>query len=475
VALLLWLGFYGVGIGLAVALLSLPWAQIQFEGSVGISGLLCGLGALSVLWALFPRFEKFVPPSDPLDRAAFPRVSGLISDIANRVGHPEPEELYLTPQANAFAGRRKPNWHSRGRSIVGVGLVLFEIFERDELASVVAHEMGHHRSGDVLMGPWIYRIRRAIGGALDRLGGSSFWLHLPFVGYGALFMRITRRTSREQELAADTLAARVCGSAATATALVRVHHLAPLWDAYWEGEVVPVLNRGFRPPLLEGFRSLLRLPKVREQLATLARKHEDRPPSPTDTHPPLAERLAALGESTGVHAEAAPPEAARHWFDDPDAAELAVVRSVMTNPDRVLPVVSWAEVGEKVWIPHWKKMLAELGDAFDGVTLERLPALALDPIPLGAQMGALAIFSPEAERRRLHRLLGAWLAVTLHGAGFTATAEPGAEVRLDRDGLSIEPDAIVSELAAGGIAAAEWQARCAAIRARPALPETSAQ
>jgi hypothetical protein len=122
-----------------------------------------------------------------------------------------------------------------------------------------------------------------------------------------------------------------------------------------------------------------------------------------------------------------------------------------------------------------EKDVGEFEGAFEGVTLERLPALALDPTPLASQLGALAILSPEAERRRMHRLLGAWLAVTLHGAGFTATAEPGAEVRLDRDGLSIEPDTVVRDLGAGNIAAADWQTRCTALGARPALTETGAQ
>jgi hypothetical protein len=78
-------------------------------------------------------------------------------------------------------------------------------------------------------------------------------------------------------------------------------------------------------------------------------------------------------------------------------------------------------------------------------------------------------------RRRVHRMLGAWLAVTLHGAGYTAIADPGAEVRLARDGSTIEPDAIVRDLAAGKIAPADWEARCAAIRARPAPPAEAAR
>src|SRR5688572_3102674 len=111
VALALWLGFYAVGLGVALALFWLPRAQVVYEGYLGLSGILCALGGLSVLWALFPRFEPFEPPSEALDRAALPRFGGLVGDVAARVGHPEPKDLFLTHDANAFAGQRKRRWY----------------------------------------------------------------------------------------------------------------------------------------------------------------------------------------------------------------------------------------------------------------------------------------------------------------------------------------------------------------------------
>jgi Zn-dependent protease with chaperone function len=463
VALALWIGFYVVGIGLAVALLSLPFAQGRVEGTIGLSGLASGLGGLSVLWALFPRFQPFQPPSEALDRAKFPQFGELVDDIARRVGHARPQDLFLTAEANAFAGSRKSGWLSRRRSVVGVGLVLFEICDGDELASVVAHEMGHHFAGDVALGPWIHRIRRAIAGALERMEGSNFWLHLPFVAYGELYLRITRRASREQELAADALAARACGAPATAAALARLHRLAPLWEAYWDGEVVPLLNMGFRPPLLDGFRRMMKLPTVREDLEKIARAADERQPSPVDTHPALAERLLALDSSDDVHRRDPPAEGVRAWFDDPEAAELVVVRSVLKDPATPLATVTWEEAGEKAWIPHWKKAIAELGDAFDDLTLARLPVVTADPTLLSDRLPGLAVLSPLALRQRVFRLLAAWLAVQLHGRGFTVRAEPGAEVSLVRDGLSIETGATVRALADGTLAPVAWRERCAAL------------
>jgi Zn-dependent protease with chaperone function len=463
VALALWLGFYVLGIGLAVALVSLPYAQGRFEGTIGLSGLASALGGISVLWALFPRFQPFQPPSEALDRGKFPRFGELVDDIARRVGHAQPQDLFLTPEANAFAGSRKSGWLSRRRSMVGVGLVLFEICDRDELSSVVAHEMGHHFAGDVALGPWVHRIRRAIAGALERMEGSNFWLHLPFVGYGELFLRITRRTSREQELAADALAARTCGAPATAAALARLHKLAPLWEAYWDGEVVPLLNLGFRPPLLDGFRRMMKLPSVREDLEKIARSADERPPSPADTHPPLTERLLALGARDEFQREA-PEEGARTWFDDPAAAELVVIRSVLKDPATPLAPVAWEEAGEKVWIPQWKKIISELGDVFDDLTLPRLPVVTADPSLISDRLpGTLAVLSPQALRQRMFRLLAAWLAVQLHGRGFTVSAQPGAEVILTRDGVSIETGATVRALADGTLAPAAWRDRCAAL------------
>jgi len=454
-AVVLWLGFYGLGFAVAAALLALPWLQLEYQGEIGYAGGLCALGAVSIAWAMLPRFWKADPPPDPSDPTSYAELARLVRDVASRVRHPEPEQVFLSHDANAFAGRfKRPNGRGR-QSVVGVGLPMLEILSREELMSVIAHEMGHHTAGDVLLGPWVYRIRRLIGESLERLEGSSFWLHLPFVAYGNLFLRLTRRTSREQELSADALAARVCGTRATATALGRIHRLGSLWDAYWIHEVVPLLNLGFRPPLVAGFERMLRQPKRRAEIEATVTRLTDQDPSPTDTHPTLEERLQALNEK-----DEDPPRGdnAISLLADLDAAEIVVVRSVMQDPTKDLKPIAWDDVAEKALLPAWKGFVAELGDALREMSPSVLPA-TLRSVPTFVERlpaAGIAVWSPAAERRRALRVLSAWLSVHLHEKGFAIVAEPGAEVRLVKGDVVIEPVAVVRDLADGKLSAEDW-------------------
>ena len=178
----------------------------------------------------------------------------------------------------------------------------------------------------------------------------------------------------------------------------------------------------------------------------------------------LAERLAALDTSEELASRAPPAHGARVWFDHLDAVEQVVVRSILKNPDRVLRPITWDEVGEKVWIPHWRGVLSELDGALGGVSLSALPALVQDPTQLVARLPrGLAILSPQAERQRARHLLRAWLAVHLHDAGFAARAEPGAAVHFEHNGEILEPDVVLRNLADGKLTAEGWQARCVAV------------
>jgi Zn-dependent protease with chaperone function len=62
------------------------------------------------------------------------------------------------------------------------------------------------------LAPWIYKTREAIIRTVRQLSGNSSVLHLPFVWYGQVFLRVTQAISRRQEFAADALAARTVGA-----------------------------------------------------------------------------------------------------------------------------------------------------------------------------------------------------------------------------------------------------------------------
>src|SRR5215813_6253419 len=75
-------------------------------------------------------------------------------------------------------------------------------------------------------------------------------LRLPFLLYGRLFMRVTQAVSRRQEFVADQLAARIVGAQPLASALRSGAAASMGFRSYWSHEYLPVLNAGYRPPLM---------------------------------------------------------------------------------------------------------------------------------------------------------------------------------------------------------------------------------
>jgi len=349
---------------------------------------------------------------------------------------------------------------------VGLGLPLFAMLDQDELASVVAHEFGHHTAGDVALGPWLYGTRLAIGTALERLEGSAFWLHLPFVAYGNLFLRITRSTSREQELSADRLAASCFGAASTATALLRVNDIDMTWPVYWDGEVIPVLERSRLPRVLEGFErftaELEKRPKVVEDLARLKRESRQEASKPLDTHPSLRERLIALGTPDAASRRGA--RSSLQLFDDVAVAEKQIIQSILRDPNMPLEAFEWDAAAEAVWLPSWMDTIGPYREMFARIPPSAIPDALADAARWAPLLRAgVAFLSPQAERKRLSGLLGVHLAVRLHELGFTFTCAPGAAPSASKDGASVEPFVVVSDLEKGELSAADWKATCAKI------------
>ncbi len=130
---------------------------------------------------------------------------------------------------------------------------------------MLAHQFGHYHSGDVKIGPWIYKTRSAIGRTIAKLHDSS--LQKVFVAYGNIFLRVTHAVSRRQEFIADEVAAHAAGAAAMASALRKVHGSALAFNNYWRAGVSPLLNSGFLPPLVAGFARFVQAESVSSQVA----------------------------------------------------------------------------------------------------------------------------------------------------------------------------------------------------------------
>lgn len=459
--LLAWAGFHVLGLMLCFALLWIPWAQIAYGSGPDLGGCLAGLGAIWVLWGLRPRFARAKERDEPLSAERHPKLHALVAEVARRAGHPAPHELHLLPYANAYAGRHGA-FLGKARSMVGIGLPYLAWLDQPAVEAIIAHELGHHLSGDVRLGPWVHRTRSLMGQALDHLEGSGFWLDLPFVGYAHAFLHYSLGVSRAQELAADAVSARVAGASAAARALVVTDERSSAWEAYLRTEIIPMLEAGFLPQLLLGFRHF-------EAAVGDARKSREASSEPKerasryDTHPALEERLSALGVVRPAKVEMA---GALELLEATSEAEEYVLRRMLVDEARPLRALPWEAAGTELWLPRFRARLGPHANALAPLSPEQLPhAVArIDEWSDRLRTG-LALFSSEAKRRHAVMLFGTWFLVYLADLGFEIEALPGWPVRAKRSGTVIDPFGEVSALFDGKVDSARWLQRCSLIRA----------
>jgi len=103
-----------------------------------------------------------------LDRASAPAIHGIVEQLADRAEIPMPK-LYLVDQAqpNAFATGRDPQ-----HAALSVTSGLLRIVDHEELAGVLAHELGHIKHRDTLT----MTITATIAGAIGMLANFAFFL-----------------------------------------------------------------------------------------------------------------------------------------------------------------------------------------------------------------------------------------------------------------------------------------------------------
>lgn len=334
-AVVLTIAFYALSLGTAAALAYLPFSA----GRISRGGVACLIAAALIVWSVLPRRDRLLAPGPRLDPAQQPRLFKLIGSLARVTGQPVPADVYLLPDANAWV-------EQRGR-VLGLGFPLLQALSVSQLRAVLLHEFGHFHGGDAGVASWIHRTRLAIARAHASLSGFGSPLHLLFEGYGRLFLRVTLKIARHQELVADRMAGEIGGARALIDGLLRLHEAASAWDAYWWGRVVPLLRTGYLPPLAAGFGDFLRMPCVAESAReSVARELETGTPHPYDSHPPLRVRIAAL-KPLDRPVRAADDLPALHLLERlPELERLlvAVVTVSLPGSARKLKPIAWSAV-----------------------------------------------------------------------------------------------------------------------------------
>ena len=303
-----------------------------------------GLFALAILACSFSIVFALVTGSTPSFLAAVGILvagAALIATIrALRVQVPEPDGLLLTREdapdlfrlidvichkvvAVPFATvkingdfklgiQQIAQWGVFGgyRNHLHIGAPLLLALSADEFCALLAHEIAHLGGNRRQFGAWIYRLRKTWNLLLPKFAqpANAFDRALGFYHrwYAPWCNAYSFALARNHEYEADHLAAWVTSAATLGRALIQVELATRfLADIYWArflGRVEEAPEPPYKPYSLlpRAFKILEKEPLRQQWLTEALRRYA----AENDTHPSLAERLAALDVAPQVPAPA---------------------------------------------------------------------------------------------------------------------------------------------------------------------------
>jgi len=420
-------------------------------------------GAALIAWAVVPRKTNSPLDGIPLNSAQQPYLAAFLEEVAQRTGQPVPSLVLLTADARTATGFYSGFAGIGSQRVLSIGLPYFAVLERDELAALLAHELGHFYKGSMFAWAWIVETQKAVARLFSALERWAAWLIPLFQLLLEPFVRACLAASRQQELAADRFAAEHYGSDVVQRVLAKNQRLSFQFHIFFESEMLPLLRAGWAPPLLQGFtdfgrrfRSGTVLNFLHEVPVELMHESD----SPADeagyqTHPSIQARIDAVERQ---------PEAADVTSDPAqtllkDLDELEARLMAWEARKRGLPKaqpLAWNAVLSRFHRPRWE--VAGEGHEFEGRTVAQLPEIidASGVELVGSQFA-------NGVRERLQQVAET-LCAALERDGWQADLRaPGAPLIMRKGDQRLEPFSAISRLAWKQIAFFEWEDECAAL------------
>jgi Zn-dependent protease with chaperone function len=187
------------------------------------------------------------------------------------------------------------------RSVLMLGVPMLAVLDRQQVLAIIAHEFGHFSRRHGRMGHWLYRARVGWLEFAQHVGDSDLVIDKAAIGYARWFVPFFSVRcfvhSRRCEYEADSDAALAAGNGPLAQALTRIAVLSHLWDRGLSRFIRSWQRASAEPPanFHERFAELAQSQSPSQLNAWLNEALAERV-SWIDTHPTLAERLAAIAQ-----------------------------------------------------------------------------------------------------------------------------------------------------------------------------------
>ncbi|OYU07459.1 MAG: peptidase M48, Ste24p [Pseudomonas sp. PGPPP1] len=405
--------------------------EIKLMAVLGVVAVFC----LYSIWLLLKQLRYMLGmfKAEPLEMFGLavtpedaPGLWKQVNELAERLGALPPDHIVVSLTQGFYvtssdASVLPSNTPLRGRTL-HLPFLHLGLLSQDEVCAVIGHELAHFAGEDTEYSqrflPIYDGVQRSLGAlaqtmlASDAIQGR---LMRPSFRFGVYFMEhfdhAVNHWSRERELLADAAGARLVGSAAAASALLRVSVLhAPLDNAListWENAAKADLPSA----VLTAMQAVeLHLPPEALEI------HQ---PHPTDSHPSNGERLQALQVTLedavhsavrAVDAEAADAQIDR-YFSAPRTVRGALSRDLVDTlaseesaHTHLLQTLATATEGERSLREggQWRgALMAVLGLPFLLLALfaisrpwlapERLKGTPLSALGAGACLGIIGV------------------------------------------------------------------------------------
>ncbi len=268
--------------------------------------LYIGAGVLALVllvWMVRPAFHF---DGQAIAKADAPALHEMVESLRQHLDVPGMPVIVLDDSFNAGALQLRGAFGLFGGGFVlYIGVPLLCGLTREQLSAVISHELGHFSRRHGRFGHYIYRTRQGWSAYADYVTEEDSAFDKGLSAFAKWFVPLFNMRSfvwaRQCEFEADADAASVAGAPLMAQALVQMTVVGTLW----RDDLPAALRRLQRdlpqPPAdrLECFRAVIEQAGA-ERLNVLLNTALAEKSGWLDTHPALAERLAAIGSSAAL-------------------------------------------------------------------------------------------------------------------------------------------------------------------------------
>lgn len=273
------------------------WFSVYSVKLILLAGLLAVVGVIAVLVAIFknPRNE-FVVEGALLDQDSASELWRELKLICEKVRTSPPTQVIAGIDDNFYVTEHPVTVGDKkytGKTLF-VSLPLLKQLHANEADAILAHEMAHFSGNDTLfskrISPLLNRYHNYLNGLYH--GTITLPVYCFMLCFLAMFELSIRKLKRERELRADSIAASIASPQNFVSALLRIVAYSKFRasvesDLFQHERVMETVDVAKRVEL--------EFPQYATQFSADPELVDSSTAHPFDTHPPVAERIAALG------------------------------------------------------------------------------------------------------------------------------------------------------------------------------------